>query len=173
MSVGTVEGSAGTGQGVAPAGPIEPETAAPPGPYVIDTSVALKWYIPEALRVEALRYLGPAVDRHAPDYLHAEAGGALTHRVRSGDLDRHLPLTDAQAVQSALEASPIQFHPSTPLNAPALVLALDVGCSHYDGLFLALAIRLGGQVVTADRPFHDKIKASSHAAHARWIEVAP
>jgi predicted nucleic acid-binding protein len=153
-------------------GPSEPQSGR--GPYVIDTSVALKWYVPEDLRAEAVRYLGPGVDRHAPDYLHAEAGGALLKRVRSTrDPTRHLPLADAQAVQSALAAAPVQFHPSTPLNAPALALALEVGCSHYDGLFLALAIRLGGQVVTADRPFHDKVKASPHADNVRWVGDGP
>ena len=74
------------GSGPSPAtGPSEAPTGVGlvSGSYVVDTSVALKWYIPEGLRAEALLYLGPGVDRHAPDYLLAEAGGALLKRVRS------------------------------------------------------------------------------------------
>ena len=33
-------------------------------PYVIDTSVAIKWYIPEAHSVEAKAYIGKGLDRH-------------------------------------------------------------------------------------------------------------
>jgi predicted nucleic acid-binding protein len=153
---------------------VGPPAAAPPVPYVIDTSVALKWYIPEALRAEALLYLGPGVDRHAPDYLLAEAGGALLKRVRStADPARYLPPADAQAVLAAVEAAPVQYHPSHPPNALAFVLAEEVGSSHYDGLFLALAIRLGGQVVTADRPFYEKVGSGRHAGHIHWVEDPP
>jgi predicted nucleic acid-binding protein len=45
--------------------------------------------------------------------------------------------------------------------------------SLYDGLFLALAIRLGGQLVTADQKLFKKIKISQHADRARWVEDAP
>ena len=50
----------------------ESESAAALPPYVIDTSVAVKWYIPEPHSVEAKVYLGRGLDRHAPDYLPTE-----------------------------------------------------------------------------------------------------
>jgi predicted nucleic acid-binding protein len=147
---------------------------APRGPYVIDTSVVLKWYIPEGLRAEAMLYLGPGIDRHAPDYLLAEAGGALLKRVRGvDDPSRHLPPADARVVLAGVEGAPVQYHRSPPLNALAFVLAAEVGSSHYDGLFLALAVRLDGRVVTADRPFYDKMIASRYAGRARWVGQAP
>jgi hypothetical protein len=38
-------------------------------PYVVDTGVALEWYIPEAGPAEARLSMGPGIDRHAPDLL--------------------------------------------------------------------------------------------------------
>jgi predicted nucleic acid-binding protein len=143
-------------------------------PYVIDTSVALDWYIPQRFSVEARRFLGAGVDRHAPDLLPVEAAHALLKRVRSvSNLVRHLSFDDANAVREALESAPIQLHPSLPLNRLAFVLAVEIGSSHYDGLFLALAIRLDGQVVTADKTFYNTIKNSPHATRVRWVEERP
>ncbi|MFO0951209.1 MAG: type II toxin-antitoxin system VapC family toxin [Isosphaeraceae bacterium] len=142
--------------------------------YVIDTSVALSWYIPQSHPTEALRYLDDDVERHAPDLLALEASHALLKRVRSvSDPLRHLPRSEADAVRALVEAAPIVLHPSLALNALAFALAVEIGASHYDGLFLALAIRLGGQVVTADRKFLDKIRASAYASHARWVAEVP
>jgi hypothetical protein len=67
----------------------------------------------------------------------------------------------------------VQYHRSPPLNALAFVLAEEVGSSHHDGLFLALAVQLDGRVVTADRPSYGKMIASRHAGRARWVEQAP
>ena len=171
MSGGTEESSPGAGQAVA-AGP--PDRGPPRRPSLTSST---------RRRRRSGTSRKPCGPRQSASWGRASTAtprttstprpAALIHRVRSKDPSLHLPLANAQAVQSGLEAAPVQFHPSTPLNAPALVLALDVGCSHYDGLFLALAIRLDGQVVTADRPFYDKIRASPHAAHARWVEDAP
>lgn len=142
----------------------------PGSPYVIDTSVATKWYIPEDHSAEARLYMGLGVDLHAPDLLPIEAGHALLKRVRSAAVDRHLGLGLARQIVAALrEAAPIQYHESLTLLEPAFVLAEQIGASVYDGLFLALAIRLDARVVTADRKFFDKMAASPHAARARWV----
>jgi predicted nucleic acid-binding protein len=36
-----------------------------------------------------------------------------------------------------------------------------------------LALRLGGQLVTADEKLFKKIRASQHAASVRWVADAP
>ncbi len=55
----------------------------------------------------------------------------------------------------------------------AFVLAVEIGASLYDALFLALALRLDGELVTADDKLFRKIQASPYAAHGRWVEIAP
>jgi predicted nucleic acid-binding protein len=148
--------------------------AAGPSPSVIDTSVATRWYIPEEHSAEARLYLAPGADLHAPDLLPIEAGHALLKRVRSAATDRHLPSDQARRIVAILrDSAPIQYHSSLTLLEPAFVLAEQIGASVYDGLFLALAIRLGGRVVTADRKFFDKIAASPHALRAHWVAGVP
>lgn len=159
----------GTAEGPTPENPPQPRPA-----YVIDTSIAAKWYIPEDHSAEARLYMGSGIDRHAPDLLPIEAGHALLKRVRSADPNRHLPRDQARRVVAALRASaPIQYHPSLSLLEPAFALAEQIGASIYDGLFLALAIQLDGRIVTADRKFYDKIVASPHAARAFWVADPP
>jgi predicted nucleic acid-binding protein len=163
----------GPAQAEALAAPMEPAIAATRPPYVIDTSIAVKWYIPEALAAEARRYMGKAIDRHAPDYLPAEAASVVLKRVRTRDPGLRLTPDEGGMVLAALKTAPIQLHATVPMIDPAFALAAEVGSSLYDGLFLALAIRLGGQLVTADEKLFTKVQASPHAAHIRWIESAP
>ena len=75
-------------------------------PYVIDTSVAVKWYIPEALAAEARRYMGRAIDRHAPDYLPAESASVVLKRVRTRDEGLRLTADEGHMVLAALQAAP-------------------------------------------------------------------
>ena len=56
--------------------------------------------------------------------------------------------------------------PSTPLGSEP---AVGSSTSLYDGLFLALALQLGGQLVTADHKLFKKIEASRHAEQVRWV----
>jgi predicted nucleic acid-binding protein len=142
--------------------------------YVIDTSVALKWYIPEAGSDEARCYMGLDFDRHAPDLLPLEGAHALLKRTRNPEPAFHLSIDDARLVAEALrDGAPIRYHVCGPLLGPALALALEIGASVYDGLFLALAIRQDGRVVTADGRFRDKILASQHASRVRWFMDTP
>jgi predicted nucleic acid-binding protein len=146
----------------------------PPMSYVVDTSVALKWYIPEAGSAEARLYMGLGIDRHAPDLLPLEGAHALLKRTRSGDPVARLAIGDALMVAEALrDGAPIRYHSCWPLLAPALSLAAEIGASVYDGLFLALAIRQGNRVVTADGKFRDKIESSGYASHVRWFMDSP
>jgi predicted nucleic acid-binding protein len=163
----------GPAQAEALAAALEPRLAVTRPPYVIDTSVAVKWYIPEALSAEAKRYMAKGIDRHAPDYLPAEAASVVLKRIRTRDPTRRLTRDEGHMVLAALKTAPIQFHASRPLIDPSFALAQLVGSSLYDGLFLALAAQLGGQLVTADEKLFEKVQASPHAALVRWVEVAP
>ena len=168
----SVEGMAAPEAGAAPA--FAAETPVPKFPYIIDTSVALKWYIPEAGFAEARRYMALGIDRHAPDLLPLEGAHALLKRTRNADPAFHLSIEDARMVAEALrDGAPIRYYPCGPLLGSALLLALEIGASVYDGLFLALAIRQDGRVVTADGRFRDKILAGRHAARVRWFMDAP
>ena len=166
-------GDSGPDDAGAPTVEIKATNPAALSPYVIDTSVAVKWYIPEPLSVEAKRYMGKGIDRHAPDYLPAEAASVVLKRVRSRDAKLKLTFDEARMVPAAMKTTPIQFHESRIMIDPSFALAEQVGSSLYDGLFLALTLRLGGQLVTADEKLFKKIQASRYAASVRWVADAP
>jgi predicted nucleic acid-binding protein len=142
-----------------------PAIAARP-PDVIDSTVAIKWYVPEDLQAEARRFLDPAFDRHAVDFLPAEGGSAILKKVRR----RELTYDEGRRVLAALEQAPVVLHPAGPLLDPAFAIAAMVGSSLYDALFLALAVQLDGRLVTADRAFYDKVRLEgTYADRVHWV----
>jgi predicted nucleic acid-binding protein len=142
-------------------------------PYIIDTSVAMKWYIPEPFSDQAKRYMARDIDRHAPDYLSAEAASVVLKRVRANDASLHLSRDEGEIVLAAMKTAPISLHRTRPLIDLSFALALEIGASLYDGIFLALALQLGGQLVTADEKLFTKSQASPYAASVRWVESDP
>jgi predicted nucleic acid-binding protein len=135
----------------------------PPSPntFIIDTSVAIKWYLPEIYQSEAQRFLDPMLDRHAPDLLHAELGSVLLKKVRR----REIKADECRGYLGRLSAVPLISHEALPLRQ----VALEIGSSFYDGLFLALALQLGGRLVTADFKLYRKIQGSPFDPWAFWI----
>jgi predicted nucleic acid-binding protein len=60
---------------------------------------------------------------------------------------------DASEASDMIEhflSMPLEIHDSTYLLAPALQIAIATKRTVYDSLYLALAVELGGTVVTAD-----------------------
>ena len=55
---------------------------------------------------------------------------------------------------------PLEIHDSTYLLAPALQIAIATHRTVYDSLYLALAIELGGTVVTADERWVHALETS-------------
>jgi predicted nucleic acid-binding protein len=142
--------------------------------YVIDTSVAVKWYVPETCSAEAMRYLDRRIDRHAPDYLLLEGASVVLKRSRRrpDDPDRS-SVEQARVVNESLADTPIDYQPTGELIDRAFELAHEIGTSFYDGLFLALTLKLGGRLVTADRKLYDKVAATLYAPIVCWVEQEP
>ena len=53
---------------------------------VVDASVAVKWFLPEAQSDAARALLGSGHDLIAPELVYAELGIALVKRVRKGEI---------------------------------------------------------------------------------------
>ena len=128
---------------------------------VIDTSVAVKWYIPEpgSAHAAALRQAGKELV--SPDLLVAEFGNVLWKKVRRGELDR----IEAHEIADAfVRACPLRLWPSLPYTPLALDLALRFERSVYDALYLAVAVAHDGAYVTADERLVHAL-ANSELAH--------
>jgi predicted nucleic acid-binding protein len=114
---------------------------------VIDSSVALKWVLPEdgsdvamALRSQSLI---------APSHWLVEAANVLWRYVRIG----RFGIADAATLLQELAAAPVISVSSPDDLFRALEIAAKLQHPVYDCLYLAVAMREGVQVVTADKRF--------------------
>jgi predicted nucleic acid-binding protein len=121
---------------------------------VVDASVAAKWVLQEA-DSDAARRIVEHAQLMAPDLLWAELGSLLWRRQRNGEL------TAAQAREMllTLRAFPIRTHGMFPLLPLALEIAMTIGHSVYDCVYLALADEENCRVVTADRRLQNAVAA--------------
>ena len=119
-----------------------------PSSIVVDSSVAAKCWIAEADSALATAVMeGRALA--APDFLWVECANIFWKHVRRGEITQ----TTATAALLMLQAAPITRTRDADLVADAQRLSADLAHPVYDCLYLALALRQGSPVVTADRRF--------------------
>lgn len=121
---------------------------------VVDSSVVVKWFFPEPSRPEALRlldaYRNERIKLIAPVLLMAEVTNVLAKRVRRGLASASM----AMEIYRFLNInSPLLVDDRTVMDE-AMILALGSGQPIYDCVYLALALRRGCDLITADRKFH-------------------
>ena len=112
---------------------------------VVDASVALKWVVEEE-GSEAAAALG-AHSLAAPALLLEECANVLWVKRRRAELTSD----EARARLRLLREAPVELVPSAGLLDQALELAIHLDQTVYDCIYLALAVHLDGQLVTADR----------------------
>jgi predicted nucleic acid-binding protein len=134
--------------------------------FVVDASVAIKWWVPEIHSADALRYLDPDIGREAPDLLLAEVGNILWKKVNRFELTR----AEAEVIAADLVQAEVVIHPGSPLLVASLRIALETGRSSYDCSYLALAQAIGAAVVTADRKLFNALQGGPYAGLIRWVE---
>ena len=118
--------------------------------YVVDASIAVKWYVPDIHADAALRLLDPAHELHAPDLILPEFGNIISKKIRRGEITAD----KGREIIRAFLAVPLLKHPATPLLEPAFETTNGTGQTVYDCTYLALAVALGCQMVTADEKFY-------------------
>jgi predicted nucleic acid-binding protein len=122
---------------------------------IVDASVAIKWSIPEIHSAEALRYLDPSIERHAPELLLAEIDNILLKKTNRGEITSD----ESLRIAGEIRESDTTIHPMGALMVSALSIALATGRSAYDSMDLALADLLGSKVVTADRKLYNGLQS--------------
>ncbi|HEX8071287.1 MAG TPA: type II toxin-antitoxin system VapC family toxin [Pyrinomonadaceae bacterium] len=133
--------------------------------YVVDASVAIKWFVPKILEAEAKRWLDPAHVLHAPDLLPSEFGNILWKKVRRQEITE----AEAKRIAGELQRAPIAFLSSLDFLLDALAFAHATGSTVYDCMYLAAAIRQRCQLVTADRKFYNALQLTSYSSHLVWV----
>jgi predicted nucleic acid-binding protein len=133
--------------------------------YVIDASVAVKWFFEEEHTDAAERILDDANRLHAPDFLLLEADNVVAKRLRRREIDRRT----GNQIRRALRRMPLQFHPFAPLLEPAFEIATITGRSQYDCLYVALAELIDAPVITADRRLLVGLATGPFADVLEWV----
>jgi predicted nucleic acid-binding protein len=118
---------------------------------VLDSSVAIKWVLPEPGSPQAVRlrneFRRGLHDLLAPDIFAVEVAHALTRAERRGVLQPPLSIRRLSAVLRF----PPRLHQYLPLLPRATAISSTTRHGVYDCLYVALAEREGIPLVTADQ----------------------
>lgn len=142
---------------------------------VVDSSVAVKLFVPEALSSQAhavfARLSGSdGAELIVPDLFYIECANVFwkwVHRFQ-------YPTLRAQQHMEDLRGFVLRVIPVRVLAAQALKLALDVGVTAYDSCYVAAAAETRAPLITADQKLVSKFTGSSY--NVRWLgdqEAAP
>jgi predicted nucleic acid-binding protein len=115
--------------------------------WVIDSSVVIKWYVPEDDFAAARAFRVPQIQLAVPDLLFVELSNILWKIVRR---EKMQPARAIEIIEEIV-ASPFVTHTNESLARDAIDLALATGVSAYDASYVALAMRLNVQCITADQ----------------------
>lgn len=133
--------------------------------FVVDASVAVKWYLPEPHSPQALTLVNPSNELWAPDLIFAELGNVCWKRAQRGEL---IP-AQAHAIVRDFLASPLRIEHSQRLLQAAWDIAIQHGRSVYDSLYLALACTLDIPLVTADQRFFNAMQMTPEGRRMVWV----
>ena len=134
--------------------------------FVVDASVAVKWFVSEIHSDVALRLLEPDLIISAPDLIGPEIANTIWKKVRRQELTP----AEATEILNAFENIGVEIYPSAVLLSSAFELAVALDRTVYDSLYLALAVAQDGVLVTADQRFYAYVADTALTKHIRWIE---
>lgn len=134
--------------------------------YVVDASVAIKWFIPENHSDAALLVTRLHEHLHVPAFMVLELGSVIAKKIRRKELTR----AEGSTILKELRHLPLQRHADERLFPAAYELALDTQQSLYDCLYLALAEVVEGRLITADRKFYRALAAYPFHDRLVWVE---
>lgn len=137
--------------------------------YVVDASVAIKWFIPEIHFEAALRAQRSRYRLHVPALMTLEISNVLAKKIRRGEITRG----EGDVILKELTHLPLQRHADERLFPAAYQLALDTQRSVYDCLYLALAEAVDGAMITADHKFYSSLRRGSYGRRVLWVEDLP
>ena len=128
--------------------------------YVVDTSVLVKYVVPE----EHSHIAYGIVDAHiaadlrliAPEYIMAECANVLWKHIRRNSLTA----ATAIAALRELHSLGIRLTPQSELLEDALLFAAAADIAVYDALFCVLARREDAELITADLPLVNRLAGS-------------
>lgn len=113
--------------------------------FVVDASIALKWFFDEGDRAEARALLISGASLLAPTLVQSEVANALWKKKRAG------AMTVEDAIQINAQLPPFfqRLFPVEPLLPPAIELSFRLDHPIYDCVYLSLAREMDCPFLTA------------------------
>lgn len=116
---------------------------------ILDTNVAVSWYLDESFSIQARRWRQLSLDYEAvlivPNLHFWEVANVLRSYVRRKELDSTL----ANSIYRTHLRAPLET--VEPSRAAVLQTALEYGATAYDAVYITLARTLGIPLLTAER----------------------
>ena len=136
--------------------------------YVLDASVMIKWFIPEIYWEQASRLQRYSEScLHTPDFAQLECTSILSKKVRRNEIK----INESNQIQELLLQMPVQMHSWQNLLLDAGQIAHETYRSVYDCLYLVLAKKINGRMVTADKKLYLALeKSKDWGDYLLWIE---
>lgn len=127
--------------------------------FVVDTSVAVKWFLKEPFEEQALR-LRDAFQKKgcrllAPDLIYSEFANTIWRSVSFNRLDENF----GRLMVADFLMIPIEIVPSRDLLLIAYKLGTDFNRPVYDALYLALSVIKEAPFITADKRFYNALRS--------------
>ncbi|MBY0392330.1 MAG: type II toxin-antitoxin system VapC family toxin, partial [Novosphingobium sp.] len=116
---------------------------------ILDASVAVKWFIREISSDEADRLLGSAEPLFAPDLFVIEVAAALVRKANMDKSNRSASEAGLASFGEMLAHDVVRIEATRmPDMMAASRLALDLGHPLKDCIYLALAMKMGCELLT-------------------------
>lgn len=133
--------------------------------YVVDASVAAKWFLRENLHEKALHLLDYEEYLRAPDLLVAEVANiAWKKAVRD-----QISVKEAQIIAIAVPHYIATLFPSAQLVERAIAMAIALNHPVYDCIYLSCAEAAGGRLITADRRLCEAVRNTEFEDLAQYL----
>ncbi len=135
---------------------------------VVDASVAVKWFLKEAHSVEAITLLTLEEKLVGPNLIAYEVAGAFLRAFQRQEIDRATCMHCQDRWLHAIQKNVLQIsfvHADIDRGGE---IAAELGHALADCIYLAMAERLRGRLVTADLVFFEK--AHIHFAELCFID---
>lgn len=137
--------------------------------FIIDASVAIKWFVDEPDRPSARAWLDSDHQLVAPDFLRVEVANIAWKKTLRGEIAH----AQASAILMALDEVFDWFEAANRHLRPAFELAATLRHPVYDCLYLACADALGSRVVTADRRLIDIAEKAGQGSLVQAVDEIP
>lgn len=133
--------------------------------YVVDASLVAKWFFPEEYSDKCRELLSSDDELLAPNLIWGEVGNVIWKR-----FSRHEVTADEalETVKDILQM-PVVDISSQDLLPRAVEIAVALGITVYDALYLSLALSRSCLMVTADEKLINKLAGTTFASGIRHV----